>query len=106
MPRYYLHIHDGEQFILDPEGSELAGLAAVRKKAVAGARELMSEGIRVGEDRSHWRFEIADEHRAPLLMVRFSEAIERRRHTGRDKGAAGMLPWCQLSVLLAMILGA
>ncbi len=41
MPRWYLHVHDGERAILDPEGSELPDLTAARKEALAAARELL-----------------------------------------------------------------
>lgn len=37
--------------------------------------EMLSEGMRVGKDRTGWRFEIADEDGTPVLMIPFSEAI-------------------------------
>ena len=78
MPRWYLHVHDGDKAILDPEGSELPSLAAAREEALIAARELLVDGLRSGRDRLYWRFEIADETGAPILMVPFSEMIRER----------------------------
>ena len=75
MPRWYLHVHDGAVAFLDPEGSELPDLAAAREEAIAAAREMLSDGMLTGENRLGWRFEIADETGAPLLMMPFSEAV-------------------------------
>lgn len=76
MPRYLFHGHDGEQTAIDDGGIELSDEAAVREEAIAGARDIMIGGISVGMDRSHWRFAIADESGAPLLMFPLSEAVE------------------------------
>ena len=75
MPRFYFHVHDGEKATLDNEGIELPDTAAVREEALAAAREMMSDGMRSGEDWLGWRFEIAGEQGVPLLMVPFTEGI-------------------------------
>ncbi len=79
MPRWYLHVHDGERAFLDLEGSELRDIVAAREEALATAREMLRDGFRAGKDRSAWRFEICDEDGTPVLMVPFSDAI---RDTG------------------------
>ena len=50
-------------------------LATVREEAIAAARELPSEGMLVGKDRTGWRLEITDEQGMPILVFPFSEAI-------------------------------
>ena len=75
MPRWYLHVHDGKDAILDPEGSELPDVAAAHEEALAAAREMVADGLRGGKNRAGWRFEIFDQDGAPVLMVPFSEAI-------------------------------
>jgi hypothetical protein len=45
MPRYYLHLRDGTDQILDPEGLDLEGMEAVRKAVVRGARDTISHDI-------------------------------------------------------------
>lgn len=45
MPRFYLHIRSGPDFIEDEEGMELPDLAAARKEAIRGARGLMSAEV-------------------------------------------------------------
>ena len=78
MPRWYFHIHDGKEATLDQEGTDLPDLITAHEEALIVARELMSNGPRDGRDRSRWRFEIADETGAPILMVLFSEAVQER----------------------------
>ena len=76
MPRWYFHIHDGKEATLDQEGTELPDLVTAHEEALIAARELMSGGLHHGTDWSRWRFEIADETGAPILMVLFSEAVQ------------------------------
>jgi hypothetical protein len=56
IPVYFLHVEDGDQLILDPDGSSLNDLEAARGEAIESARELMAESIvsdgRVGIERS------------------------------------------------------
>jgi uncharacterized protein DUF6894 len=41
MPRYYFHIRDGDTFILDDEGFELADMEAVKIEAFRSAMDLL-----------------------------------------------------------------
>lgn len=63
MPLYYLHIKDGAQLLLDPEGSSLPNLEAAR--AVLAGNPL-------GMERS---FQIDDADGQTLLSVSFRDAI-------------------------------
>ncbi len=46
MPRYYLHLRDGTDELLDEEGREFADMEALRKAVVDGARDIMSNEVR------------------------------------------------------------
>jgi hypothetical protein len=48
MPRFYLHIRDGEILIKDPEGSELPSVEAARAEAREAVREIVADRIRSG----------------------------------------------------------
>ena len=75
MPRYFFHVYDGEKATIDEEGIELPDEAAVREEALVAARELMSDGMLTGKDRTAWRVEVCTMTACPLLMIPFSEAI-------------------------------
>jgi len=76
MPVYFLHVQDGDQLILDPDGSSLHDLEAARAEAIESARELMADSIvsdgRVGIERS---IEVWDAVGARLLVVPFHQAV-------------------------------
>ena len=71
MPRYYLHIQEGSDFIEDETGLELPDLEAAREEALEGARDLWAEVIKTGDRRDHLdtAIVIADEHRHELTRV-------------------------------------
>ena len=49
MPRFYLHLRQGDALVEDPDGEESVSVAEARDAAKAAAREIMSEEIRQGE---------------------------------------------------------
>jgi hypothetical protein len=48
MTRYFFHIRQGDQTIIDDEGVECESLDAVRDEALQSAREIMSNDFRSG----------------------------------------------------------
>ena len=77
MSRYFFHIDDGKETITDTFGLELPDEAAVGKAAVDGARSLMAEAIRRGQDIRHSRFDVTDEAGHLILRLPFSAAIRK-----------------------------
>ena len=76
MPLYYLHIKDGAELLLDPEGSNLPNLEAARIEAIEGARQLISQAILTGSPlRMQRAFQIDDADGHTLLSVPFTDAI-------------------------------
>ena len=75
MPRFYLHIRDGDRFLEDPDGSELPDLDAARAEAMASARELLADKIKAGEVVNGQRFEIVDEAGEVRATVPVKDAI-------------------------------
>jgi hypothetical protein len=75
MPRFYLHLHDGER-ICDETGMLLDGLAGAREEAVRTARDMMSDQVRRGRLSLRDRIEIFDEGGRRLLVVPFREAVQ------------------------------
>ena len=76
MPLYFLHVRDGADLLLDPDGSNLPNLAAARTEAIESARELISAAVLTGSPLGLQRsFQIDDADGVTLLNVPFSEAI-------------------------------
>jgi hypothetical protein len=76
MARFFFHLRDGSDILLDPEGIELPDLAAVRKAALVTARDMLSHGIKEGVLDTHFRVEVEDEAGAVLYRLPFSSAFE------------------------------
>lgn len=68
MPRYFLNIRDGSEFIQDHEGSVLPDIEAACREAIAAARDILAAKLRAGEVVNGQIFEITDE--AGLVRVR------------------------------------
>jgi hypothetical protein len=75
MPLFYLHVCNGNGFIEDEEGQELADLAAAREAAIHGARDIMREDIRRGELDPASFIEVEDSEHQHLFTLQFSEAV-------------------------------
>jgi hypothetical protein len=75
MPRFFFHVHDEADFI-DEEGIELADAEAARAAALAGARALMCDQVKLGQLNLHHRIEVEDEAGGAVLSLTFAEAVE------------------------------
>ena len=75
MPRFFLHVRDGDRLIEDPDGVDLPTLEAAREEALQAARDLVAARLRAGEVVDGQKFEIADESGAVKATVAFREVI-------------------------------
>jgi hypothetical protein len=75
MPRYFLHIKNGDETLVDEEGGEYDDLEAVRAEARDAARDIMSEGVLNGESLDGRVFLITDEGGGTVLEYPFHDAI-------------------------------
>jgi hypothetical protein len=48
MPLFYLHLRDGTDEILDPDGVQYANNEALKKAVLAGVRDIMAGDIKTG----------------------------------------------------------
>ena len=60
MARYFFHLRDGEDILLDPEGIELADIEAVQKKALESARDTLSHDMKDGVLDLKYRIDVED----------------------------------------------
>ncbi|MCJ2106705.1 hypothetical protein MKK70_15225 [Methylobacterium sp. E-041] len=75
MPRFYLHLRDGDDLVEDPDGSDLPNVEAAKEEARASARYLLAERLREGKLIDGQRFEIVDEVENLCAVVGLREVI-------------------------------
>jgi hypothetical protein len=76
MARYFLHLRDGTDELLDPEGVEFADLDAVRKAVVVNVRDVMAGQIQTaGILDLRYQIDAEDEVRAVVYSLRFDDAV-------------------------------
>ncbi len=76
MALYYFHLRDGIDVLLDPEGCELADLAAVERCALTAARSIISADVLDGRLRLDMRIDVEDPAGAVVHRLPFNQAIE------------------------------
>ncbi|WP_262299683.1 DUF6894 family protein [Microvirga sesbaniae] len=74
MPRYYLHLHTGQDLELDPEGDDFPDLGAAQAEAKRVIGELWLDWP---EARIGMAIEIVDETGQTVLRVPFADVIGR-----------------------------
>lgn len=75
MARYFMHLRDGTEQILDPEGLEFATIEAVRKAVLVSARDLMTGDIREGIIDLRFRIDVEDESGDIVYTLPFKHAV-------------------------------
>lgn len=76
MPLYYLHLRDGEDILLDREGSELAGPDALASAALKEARALISHDAGHGRINLSYHLDIEDSSGTIVHRLYFEDAVE------------------------------
>ena len=78
MPLYFFHIREGNELLMDPEGSHLPDLEAARSEAFECARQLISDAVLAGSPLGMERnIQIDDEAGQAVLSVPFRDVIHR-----------------------------
>ena len=76
MPRFYMHIRDGEELIVDAEGCTFPDIDAASEEARVAIREMLAERIRQGEVIDGQAIEISDETGRTLMTIPFKDSIK------------------------------
>lgn len=76
MPRFYLHICNGQGFVEDNEGQELANEAEAREAAIHSARDIAAADVKRGELDLASFIEVEDANHRWLFTLTFAEAID------------------------------
>jgi hypothetical protein len=75
MPRFYLNLCDGQSFVTDDEGQELADIAAAREAAIVGLRDIMAAEVKSGGINLASFIEIEGDDRRLIETISFTDAV-------------------------------
>ncbi|HYD14122.1 MAG TPA: hypothetical protein VEC11_14845 [Allosphingosinicella sp.] len=76
MARFYFHLRDGQDVLLDPEGVELEGLDRARDQARHSARSILAAEVLEGRVPLHMRIDVENGSGAIVHGLPFTEAVE------------------------------
>lgn len=75
MPRFFMHLRDGIDEMLDPEGMELPDVEAARTKVLAAARDVLAGDVRHGLIDLRYRIDAEDEAGRLVYSLAFKHAF-------------------------------
>ena len=75
MPRFFMHLRDGTDEMLDAEGVELPDLEAARSKVLAAARDVLAGDVRQGLIDLRYRIDAEDEAGRLVYSLPFKHAF-------------------------------
>lgn len=76
MPKYYFHLRDGIDLVIDEEGREMAGAEAITVAALADARSILSSDVLAGKLHFDQRIDVEDEAHSIVHRLHFRDALE------------------------------
>ena len=76
MPRYFFHLRDGTDTLIDAEGADLGNLDEARIAAFANARNIISHDALDGRIDLTQRIEVFDEAGTFVCSVKFADAVD------------------------------
>jgi hypothetical protein len=75
MPRYFLHLRDHVDELMDAEGVELPDLEAVKKAVLEAARDVMIGDLRNGLLDFRYRIDAENENGAIVFTLPFKHGV-------------------------------
>ena len=75
MPRYFMHLKDSTDEILDPDGIEMTA-DALPAAALKSARDCIAGDVKDGRIDLHYRIDVLDESGTLVHGLVFSDAVE------------------------------
>jgi hypothetical protein len=75
MNRYFLHLRDSTDEVLDPDGSEFEDMEAVRNAVMVNARDLIAGDVRNGLVDFRYRIDAENEAGQVVYSLPFKHAV-------------------------------
>ena len=76
MARYYFHLRDGSDQLLDPDGIELQDQRAIEAAALRAARDTLSHELRAGRLDLRYRIDVEMADGMIIHTIDLAEAFE------------------------------
>jgi hypothetical protein len=76
MPRFYFDTYDGDRFVPDEEGCDLAGIEEAKAEAVKALPDMARDGLPHGEDYREFAVDVLDEGGDTVLRARLTLVVE------------------------------
>ena len=76
MALYFIHLTEGDEFIVDLEGIERADDAAIQQAAMEGVSGLVSDAVKNGVRDYQGRLNVEDEFGANVLTLTFACPVQ------------------------------
>jgi len=76
MARFYFHLNDGHDVLIDSEGVELPDRAAAARRALDSARDILSAEIREGRVPLDMHLAVEDERGLTIHLLPFAQAVQ------------------------------
>jgi hypothetical protein len=76
MARYFFHLRDGDDQLLDPEGTELSDKQSIEAAALRAARDTLSHELQSGRLDLRYRIDVEDEAGAIVHSIDLADAFE------------------------------
>ena len=75
MALYFFHLRNGTDVLLDPDGREVDGIAAVQVAALRDARSIISDDASNGRIRLEYRIDVQDAAGLLVHKITFEDAV-------------------------------
>lgn len=75
MARFYFHLRDDVNEVLDSEGVECPNAEVIATKALAAARDLIAADAKSGAIDMRYRIDVEDTQGEPVHSVQFEDAV-------------------------------
>lgn len=84
MPRFYLHLCNGNGFVEDQTGQDCPTIADARDAAVVALRKALSDDVNAGNINVAAFIEIENEDRAHVETIHFADAVNVKTKNRRE----------------------
>lgn len=75
MTRYFFHLRDGHDVLMDPEGREISDISKIPALALKDARSMISQDALAGRIDLQQAIEVLDESGAVVHRLQFVDAV-------------------------------
>jgi hypothetical protein len=75
MARYFLHLRDGADELLDPEGDDFSNAEAMQKQVLLSARDVIAGDARLGEINLAQRIDAETDTGVIVHTLEFEDAV-------------------------------